>query len=411
MRREHHVNCFSPYNSILKTFLLSVVFVVGVFVFGLAACSSKPVDIVDQRCPAGTDSCGPAFGRPLQSRAEPTDRFESLYGVIAKAVDGKKTAADIGDALQAEEIRRTTLLLQGLYKEYLAMSLSKSESKIMERGRQSVKSLEDANGQRTRVNDLVATATLGGASLELIEVLKRDAEQASKDYLHDLRKAGWLPDPNEELQNLRSGLHDFDFDKKKKDQRNQVQALITLADGFRADGKAMDRYFKPKDFSAKDLDNGMHALRRNLRWMTSVIQASSGLYAYTTGAKSTRLVDLEQKYGKLKYVILAEPTKGAYLIDRETMLLLTRYVTELGLLKDFKEAELDISEVINKNNLAKNAGAAEKMAFGIVTKKFGPIDIEAKARALYAEYLKADPLKRLKEDLQAQLDGDPVDRD
>jgi hypothetical protein len=358
---------------------------------------------IEQRCPAGGEACLKAFDSTL-SRIEPVTRFDRRIQYLEDQVIGKTKSDEILDALNVELVRKNLLQFQGLLKIYESIPASKQDLKIVSVGRKDLKTLEDAIGHLQRTEDVLTRSREGGADSHILQFLEADLKAARTQAIKDLEKAGWLPNPIQHLKELRETLGQYDFKKKSKDQKLQVEALRNLAKEYRKDIREMEPFFFSKRYSHEDLESGPHAARRALRWILTIIQASDGMYYHESPpGKEAFIAELEPTFGKKKYLELLPPTKGALPISRYDALILNKFIIGLGDLKDFKESQLDLRDALVRHNLVMSREQAEQIAFDVMKKKFGDVDVEAKARSLYKEYRAIDPLKNLMSVLEADL--------
>jgi hypothetical protein len=182
-----------------------------------------------------------------------------------------------------------------------------------------------------------------------------------------------------------------------------LRALVKGLKETRRELKGLGQYFEPKRFEEEDLENGLHTMRRALRWITMMVQSADGLVSYLPPQPRTfddrRLIS---EYGQSKYAQLSE--NGAVSVDQLSVLKISKLVTELGSLKDFKESQLDLAHVLMEKPFRLSRGNAEARAFDVMTRNFGPTHVEAQARSLYEWYLKNDPLKDLQKSLERSIE-------
>lgn len=356
------------------------------------------------RRPAGAGACLKAFDSTL-SRIDPFERFEKRIEYLEIAVKGKTSPEEIMNALDVELVRKNLLQLQGLFKIYEAIPASKHDLKLVSEARKDIKNLEGAIGGLQRAEDVLKRSRAGGADEKILTALEADYKLARVKVLDELRESEWIPNPLQHLKELKNRLSHYDFKKKASDQELQVEALLGLVKDYRKEIREMEPYFESKRFSHEDLELGPHSARRALRWVSAIIQASEGLYYHVPQkGKERQTAELETTLGESKYFVLLPPMKGARPIGRFDMLVLMKFVSRLGELKDFKESQLDLRDALVKHGLAKDAEEAERTAYKIMEKKFGAIDVEAEAKALYREYQQIDPLKSIIRSLEAKAD-------
>ena len=348
----------------------------------------------------------------VRERLAPLERFDALYGRLEDRLVGARTIHQIVDALDSRKVRQTLLYIQALLKVYEQMPASKADEKLITQIRRDMKSVEDAIGGLQRAEDVLKRSKKAGAPDEYIKALEQEYKEARKTTIQELRASDWLPFPIRHITLLRERLGQYSFEKKKADQQEQVSALIELVKEYRHDLVGMRAHFKPAKFTMDNLEGGLHSARRALRWVSAAIAASHGLYVYDFHSESPEeTVRFESLYGNRKYLALAQPMKGAIELPWHDVLTLAMYIVEFGALKDFKESQLDLADVLIKHGLVKTPKEAEEKSFEIMKRRFGDIDVERRARELYEDYLRRDPLKAIKKALERGLESPNQDVD
>lgn len=96
--------------------------------------------------------------------------------------------------------------------------------------------------------------------------------------------------------------------------------------------------------------------------------------------------------------------KPPVLVKRETILKIVMLIEKLGELKNFKESELDYAEFLVRYGVALNMDEVMRTSHQVMVQAFkGDRDVEYEARQLHDYYLKEDPLKSLRKQLDHSI--------
>lgn len=350
-----------------------------------------------------TLSCGQFYGVP-SARIQPADRFAVRLEGLRKALANKTSEGEIVEALAKEHSRTLLLQLQALPKVIEASDYSADDIKNALAFRKEIKVVEGQIGYYVRQIELFERTSPTSVSPELVAYLKNNVELSKQQLIVKLKESGWLPDPNRRIDSLLKRVSKVDFKGRKKDQKRQVKALLDLMSSTREEIADLDRYFYKEKFDHEDLELGLHTMRRALRWMSVIVSASDGLYYYEYSPNSSPETQaLEAKYGSSKYLKLKTDPEISLPLNRGAMIQITRLVTELGVLKDYRESQLDLNDALLVGKFISSAKKAAAFAELRMAEHFGTIDVESAARALFEEYLAKDPLKILRQDLRRAL--------
>ena len=199
----------------------------------------------------------------------------------------------------------------------------------------------------------------------------------------------------------------LDLGRAKEDQNSTARGLRELVDEERDALKEIQVYFKPQHFSQDDLENGVHSMRRALRWVAMVLPATEGMFT-AVGEMGMDTAYLAA-YGDSKYLrsgseMPATVGKSPIPVKRETILKIVMLIEKLGELKDFKESELDYAKFLMRDGFAVKMEEATRASHQVMVQAFkGDRDVENEARQLYNYYLREDPLKSLRKQLDRSI--------
>jgi hypothetical protein len=209
--------------------------------------------------------------------------------------------------LLAVDARAHVFMIQALLRLYEDCGKAKDVEKRLKQ----VKELEDALGAVTYANDMQAA----GAKAD-----PKKATQALLDVLHD----GWLTGKRArqltELFSSMDVLHDVD-----KDRAFVKTALAALA-----------KKIEKADLDMNDLEEGIHELRRKLRWLPITMMALDGLVVLDPSRDPLpELAALKQlPIATSRFGMLPKPEANGILLPQSLFLELSRVIAALGDIKD-----------------------------------------------------------------------------
>ena len=364
----------------------------------------------------------------LQATREPAGNLRCNM-VFAGADDGPKIKAtsrlvmdlqDLQDRLSvrgvdnlvkqltSSNVRVKFLHLQALSKVYARRELNKNDLRNLEAFRQDVKEIEKVIGDHMRVRDLYdLVAETPGVNPEILARLNFRKKESKSVVEQKLVELGWAPDPFSKISQMINQVSALELGRAKEDQESTARGLRELVDEERDALKEIRSYFEPAHFSQDDLENGVHTMRRALRWVGMVLPATEGMFT-AVGAVGMDSANL-QAYGDSKYLrsgsdMPATVGKAPIPIKRETILKIVMLIEKLGELKDFKESELDYAEFLVRDGFAVNIDEATRASHQLMIQAFkGDRDVENEARELYNYYLREDPLRSLRKQLDRAI--------
>lgn len=351
-----------------------------------------------ERDPANVSCRRAVDPTPLQ----PVERLESKLSDLQSSI--KSTLKDTVEFLGTENTRRTTLLLQALGKIYEAEAPSKSVKSSVKEFRKEIQSLENAIGSYMRFTELAKRLKNIEVPNEIRGALDKKIVESQKEFQSYLKRESWWPKSKEKFSYLEKLLEEFEIQKPKKDHKVQLRAVLELIEESEANIKTQKKFIKKETYSYDDLEGGLHSFRRDLRWITLALQASEGTFVYSNKSPASKeYVELNLKYGNSKYSGFAKPSKRATEIDPLPMLRLVRFIDVLGKLKDFKESQIDLAEVIVSSGYEKNPEKAMELSYEIISQKMGEVNVESSAKQYYQEFIEQNPLQGIRENIERDL--------
>lgn len=375
----------------------------------LNACSSANV----QRCPSGDEACGPVLAKNNLPPVEPLVRFrELLVRLQIYQKDGRtpKTKDELIVYYTSEGLRNVLLQIEGLCKIYEDGGLSKKDTKHLKDFHKEMKAFEDIMGQVSlrktilKIAEELEKQNPGSVNPILIASLRERLVQVQDAHYGYLEQNGWLPDPKRKVADLVKYLEKIDFKKAEADQRQIAEDYLILAKHNRDKIKDLHPFIFKDHYTVDDLEAGMHEFRRTIRWMTLILHAARGVFAYSDKVDADpEFAELYNQFKDNKYFLLEEASIGHFSMDKFPFLRLSKLINDLGTLKDTKEAQLYLAEALYKSGVESNEADAAEKARKMALAYYKLADVEPEAQKIYTYYSKRDPLKDIIENLKREL--------
>lgn len=307
----------------------------------------------------------------------PVDRpFERVLVHTAKIDEILRSEPDadkLVDLVMGKDLRRQVFLLEGISKLY-----SDIHGKKAERVYDGAKKLEDQLGHFSMTKSNLATAEKVGADPAVVELLRKDM-QASRAALKELLAADWMPDAKGRIPALRDvvedwgeakwGSYDKDIDKVKGELSRRLSKLEAT----------------PYDMT--DLDNGIHELRRQLRWFPIYAESLNGLFQLDEKSNPVKAYEplLNADIAKSKYVQLPDAAReqSPIPLSKSVYCGLMQLTLDLGVLKDSGEPIHFIRDAYVRAGVAKDEASAAKSVAKLFKGVADEDSIHADAQKLY----------------------------
>lgn len=232
--------------------------------------------------------------------------------------------------IEALEVRTLAFRLQGLGHLY-----KDADSRLFKDIRQVAKNLEDALGAYDLARELHKAALKTGRP-DLIARLGQNRDEAKQRLGNFLVSDPILGNPLA-LRNFIIAVENFHWAKPEKDREYVLKQLIDMVDDLNSNVKH-DKYTRD------DIENGLHELRRQLRWFLICALAMDGLVSDQSNPPN--LLPGWQQY--------VSPTPGPYirfslpyttdpiLVPKVTFAALSKLVVDLGQVKDNVEIQVGL---------------------------------------------------------------------
>jgi hypothetical protein len=213
------------------------------------------------------------------------------------------------------------------------------------------KSGEDAIGAVDLAKNLKKTAeTLGDA--ELVAFFAKQESDARVELTQTLETLGLLRSHRVAIAKWKQALS-ADRSVWGSGPEDKVYLISSMMEY----AKDLQKKSEKLKFDHDDIEQGLHELRRRIRWVTISIQALDGLVAYSEAAPMApkvsewfaEILKINPDVLNSKYVKLSEPrVPNPILVPRKEFALLSQIVTSIGTKKDNAEAQLYVRLALEK---------------------------------------------------------------
>lgn len=320
----------------------------------------------------------------------PVDRpFERVLITAAKIetiLKGESDPEKLVDLVMAKDLRRQVFLLEGSSKMY-----SDIHGKPAERVYESTKKLEDQLGHYSMTKSNLAQAEKVKADPKVIALLTKDMND-SRAALKSVLQDEWMPDAKGRLPAMRDIVEDWgeakwgSYEKDTKKVKEELSRRLEKLENT--------------PYDMKDLQGGVHELRRQLRWFPIYAESLNGMFQLDDSKNPVKAFEplLKADIATSKYVQLPDSSreKDAIQIPKSVYCALMQLTLDLGALKDAGEPLEFIREAYVRSGASKDAASAQKT----VEKLFGGVTDEHKihddAQKLYTDMKKNGLVRELR---------------
>ena len=168
---------------------------------------------------------------------------------------------------------------------------------------------------------------------KLIARTARDYQAALRAFIGLLQESPWIADPKYTAK-LRKKMGKMDWSPRKKDREYLVREMYKNV-------HELNQAVKANEYSVDDLDEGLHKMRRQLRWILITTGAFSG--EIRTDRNNPRILRTYQSLVEqpIKYIPDSDAwSQDPIEIPRVVMVAINKLVDEIGAVKD--EAEIQV---------------------------------------------------------------------
>jgi len=322
----------------------------------------------------------------------PRERILTWLARVSAGFPRLDDPAALGDAVLRQDLRSTLFHLEGILRLY------RRRYAALDAPHQRVKALEDALGQ------------LGGA-VHLLELAQRlglaeparhwcDTQvDAARSELAEQLQAGWLPGADGTIPLLRNtceALVALDFEGYARDRRSLIKELRRWLKALAG---------TPLDMYVLQGNDGLHELRRQLRWLPLYAVSLDGLVV--TSDRHNPIEEyralLTSEVAESPFARLPEPLREDRPIEisRSLFLAATQLISQLGELKDAGEDLEGVGHALIGGGVARSSRAALAQALSALGRTpEQQQDLHARAERLYRGLRRNRYFQRLRADLQ-----------
>lgn len=268
------------------------------------------------------------------SNEVPMARFEKSFIPLEKSLLSSDSSL-VAENLIIGKSRIYTFQLQALGKLY------SKKNKLFKNLKADFKSLEDGIGEYKKWKDIFVEAQARGVSASKLKKIQKNMDAGKLSLIKLLKKQEWVE--AKKIQKYRKALSSYDFGNSKADKEFVLKFMVKALDNI------ADTEF---DMGILEHGNGLHELRRELRWLLIEAQVLNGLIIYN---KYPQICSIE-RFSQLPFLPIAQ-SKYAQLvrtsndvkpceISKCLFLALVLKVEEFGDLKDQIESDLNLQDIL-----------------------------------------------------------------
>lgn len=242
----------------------------------------------------------------------------------------KEAAASENPArlIYSEDMRTSLFMLEGLSRIYNKIYRHQKLKKI----KQKIKGLEDFLGEIDFYDDFHKQfAESKGIPLLITTYAGEQAEKKIKEFNKYLKKEKWIGKKKSRLKKIYKKLDDIDwFDEKSE--------AVAVAQVYENEIKKVLEKYQNSKKEFTDIENDVHELRRQLRWLSIYPQALRGLMQLSPDEEEPEFLKKYLTTSIINSPFNVMPDGGALqnhiILNRNYFYALSWMIAELGKLKD-----------------------------------------------------------------------------
>jgi hypothetical protein len=293
-----------------------------------------------------------------------------IEGILRSETDPDKLV----DVVMGKDLRRQVFLLEGISKMYTDIHGKKAERVYDE-----TKRLEDQIGKYSMTKSNLAAAEKVGADPRAVTILRTDME-AARAALKGLLVEEWMPNAKGKIPAMRDIVEDWSEAKWGSYEKDLAKVKDELS---RRLGK-----LEETPYDMNNLEDGIHELRRQLRWFPIYAESLNGLFQLDETKNPVPAYEplLKHEIASSKYVQLpaADREKDPISLPKSVYCALMQLTLDLGALKDSGEPIHFLRDAYVRVGVSKDGTAAtsavEKLFHDVADEQ----KIHAEAHKLYA---------------------------
>ncbi len=324
-------------------------------------------------------------GRPMERLLAAAARIDTL---LRAETDPKKLI----DVLSEHDARRNVFQLEGFLKLYKGRLDSAGEHLG------AVKTLEDALGHFAVSRNMTELAQKQGAPASVVKELKK-TETTARAHLQEVVEKDWIPqgknDKSPALKSLLKDLASEDWGSYKKDHKF-IESSV---------GDHLHK-METRHYDMRQLDSGIHELRRHMRWVPLYIEALDGKVqlseTHNPVAAMRGALDTPMAQHQNAQLTLNDREESPIRLSKATYVTYLQAVEDLGQIKDNGEQMHLLSDAYLASGAAKTAPEARAAVTKLLGKKPEDFELEKPAKKIYDHMREVGLLNALRKDF---LDG------
>lgn len=256
----------------------------------------------------------------------PLERVLVHVAKIQELLSGEVDPKKLAEKAMSADLRRHVFLLEGIGKLY-----GRSFDEAVE-VQTAAKELEDTLGLVSACRTNLAYARQVSAPVDVLRVLEKAERDATKN-LQDLLADKWMPDEKGRIpavKNLLKGWGRADWDDYAEDKKFVRKELVRRLEKL-----------AETPYDMNNLQEGIHELRRQLRWFPIYAESVNGLVQLDAQKNPVAAYEpmLHQALATSKYLQLPDDSRevDAIRVSRSLYTALMQLTLDLGGLKDAGE--------------------------------------------------------------------------
>lgn len=340
-----------------------------------AALASGQSDAFMRQPLASLDPLSAVYGQNIQvprSYERVLVQISKVHSGLAGLVDAHTSVDKTTDKVISSDLRRQIFLLEGILKLYRKRFGPEVEKHFIV-----AKELEDVIGEYTHRRSLTQKVEEYGAPGKVVKYMQKHESAALKN-LRDLVSEKWTPKGSGDARSpalaaMMDDLCQLDWDGDVADStyiRKEISRRLTK--------------MTKKDYQMDNLDDGVHELRRQLRWFAIYAEALDGMIVLDPSLHPSPEYEsaLKDPLATSRFVELTPPSRESVPLHLSKSLYTRnmRAVFDLGDIKDEGEYIVGIKEAYLESGSVDSKKSARKK-----TRKLLGYDVKRPIRELYAK--------------------------
>lgn len=244
---------------------------------------------------------------------------------------------------------------------------------------ENIKPFEDELGKWLDVREAIAFSEKVGAPREVITYLQGKEESVReqlKEFLVEQNLVG-KNTHSSPLSKLQEALEETEWSGKKKDRKLVLRTVRKLL-----------KEVAESDYDMKLVEDGVHELRRDLRWIPIYLRSFPDLFKLDDREIPEAKINAKDSVAESPYSKIPrsrDPVSFPILFPKLGFLAINKVVQGLGQAKDIGRMELLLAHVLKQTGLVKTESQAKTLAKSLVKKHPDYVPVFQKASALYRD--------------------------